>query len=62
MFPILTQIIYLYMAAIPISEVSKVESHGVWTHPPLHNKAEVRLMPAPCPAHILVMEDKLFSG
>lgn len=50
------------MAAIAIAEVSKVKGQGVWAHPPLHYKTEVCLMSTPCPAHILVMVDKLFSG
>lgn len=50
------------MAAISIAEVTKVKGHGVWAHSPLHYKAEVCLMPAPRPPHILVMEDKFFSG
>lgn len=50
------------MAAIAIAEMSKVKGQGVWAHSPLYYKAEVCLVPAPGPAHILVMEDELFSG
>lgn len=50
------------MAASAIAQVSKVKGQGVWAHSPLHYEAEVCLVPAPCPAHILVMEDELFWG
>lgn len=53
---------YLYMASIAIPEVSKVKGQGVWPHSSLYYKAEVCLMAALSPAHILVMVDELFSG
>lgn len=52
---------YLYMATIAIAEVSKVKSQGIWPYSPLHYKAEVCLMSAPRPAHVLVMVEELFS-
>lgn len=50
------------MAAIAIAEVSKVKGQGVRPYSSFYYKTEVCFMPAPCPAHILVMIEKLFSG
>lgn len=50
------------MAATAIAEVPKVKGQGVWTHSPLHYKAEVCLVPTLSPAHVLVMEDELLPG
>lgn len=53
---------HLYMAAVSITEVSKVKGQGVWPHSPLHHKAQVGFVAALCPAHVLVVVDELFGG
>lgn len=52
---------HLDVATVAIAEVSEVKGERVWAHSPLHHKAEVGLMAAPRPSHILVMVDELFS-
>lgn len=49
------------MAAVAIAEVSEVEGQRVGAHSPLHHEAEVGLVSAPSPSHVLVMVDELFS-